>query len=272
MRMSYASVRDELFFADIENHVVRMIHLRGNESDLRDVYRAEAGNVISVDYLKELDAVLVGSYELNMHWLTALTRSGNHWRVAHRALIQAPGGLPLIANMLSGSRVLIGQQNSTYLELIRVDSGPRITRLHQIKTKQYMSFASQERGVDWLVAMSFMYENTVRMYRLRDGFEKLEELERIPIEALPYRLVWLGSRLLVTAYDLKSKYNSRELNKFHNIVIELEGSDTGLKRRQLIGSDELILVYSWCAVNNGIAIFDGHYSKDILHYEYNESF
>ena len=37
--MSYSAC-DELFLADLENKVVRAIHLRDNAGDLRDVYRA----------------------------------------------------------------------------------------------------------------------------------------------------------------------------------------------------------------------------------------
>ena len=42
--MSYNSARDELFFADFSNRVVRVIRVRHSAGDLRDVYTNTTGD------------------------------------------------------------------------------------------------------------------------------------------------------------------------------------------------------------------------------------
>ena len=94
----------------------------------------------------------------------------------------------------------------------------------------------------------------MRVHRLRG--DRLDELARIQLNC-PDIVLWLVDRLLVADLDKKS-----------HAVIELEVSDTRLeRRRELIASSKNIYVSSWCAVNDGLAIFDGH-SRDILHYSF----
>ena len=73
--MSYNSARDELFFADLHN---RMVRAMDNAGDLRDVYRAPhdtSPNVWSVCHMSDSDRLLVcsGDY-FNNKWLVALSR------------------------------------------------------------------------------------------------------------------------------------------------------------------------------------------------------
>ena len=266
--MSYNSARDELFLADRGNGVVRAMRVRDNAGDLRDVYRAPhdtSALIWNVCHMSDSDTLLVCSGEVGAdgeraNWLVALSRNGSEWREAQR--VQTDGGV--ISCALSDSRVLIGEYYSTYMELFRVESGPRIARVHRIHVpEQYLSF-SATCGSDTLVAMSYpkieMFspngDNSVRVHRLRG--HRLEELARIQLKD-PSKLLWLANRLLVADYD-------RE--KDSHAVIELEVSDTRLeRRRELIATSENIYVSRLCAVNDGVAICD-YKSKDILHYSF----
>ena len=268
--MSYNSARDELFLADFDNRVVRAMRVRDIAGDLRDVYRASHDTspyVWSVCHMSDSDTLLVCSYEEGRkpgHWLVAVSRNGSEWREAQR--VQTDGGL--ISCALSDSRVLIGDGGvligddvyavgTTYMELFRVESGPRIARVHRIHVpEEYESF-SATCGSDTLVAMSYPNsDNSVRVHRLRG--DRLEELARILLKQ-PRFLLWLADRLLVTEYDREKQSHA---------VIELEVSDTRLeRRRELIATSENIRVYRLCAVNDGVAIFDLK-SRDILHYSF----
>ena len=261
--MSYNSARDELFFADLANYVVRAIHLRDNAYDQRDVYRAPhdmSPFIRSVCYMSHSDTLLVCSGEKGpdknyANWLVALSRNGTEWREAQRVPTDGEGG---ISCALSDSRVLIGNCiNSTYLELFRVESGPRIARVHRIHVPEEYFYFSAKFSSDTLVAMSYPYiDQSVRLHRLSGN--QLEELERIQLKN-PSKLLWLADRLLVAEYD--------EKNNLH-AVIELEVNDTGLEhRRELIATSGNINVSRFCAVNDELAIF--HYkSRDILQYSF----
>ena len=253
--MSYNSARDELFLADVANGVVRAMRVRDNAGDLRDVYRAPHDTspfIRSVCHMSYSDTLLVCSHEDNK-WLVALSRNGSEWREAQRVQTDGTGE---ISCALSDSRVLIGNNAVTpYMELFRVESGPRIARVHRIHLpEEYYSF-SATCGSDTLVAMSF-YDNSVRVHRLRG--DRLQELARIQLKS-PIHLLWLADRLLVADYDMK---------KNSHAVIELEVSDTRLqRRRELIATSENIYVHRLCAMNDGVAIFDAN-SRDILHYSF----
>ena len=161
-----------------------------------------------------------------------------------------------ISCALSDSRVLIGERVSTYMELFRVESGPRIARLHRIHvTEQYCSFSATCTS-DTLVAMSYNSDNSVRLHRLRG--DRLQELAHIQLSN-PYKLMWLADRLLVT---------DRDSEKNADAVIELEVSDTRLeRRREIIATSEKIFVQILCAVNDELAIFDSN-SRHILLYSF----
>ena len=260
--MSYNSARDELFIADRGNRVVRAMRVRDNAGDLRDVYRAPhdtSPDLFSVCHMSDSDTLLVCSSENNKWWLVALSRNGSEWREAQRVPTDECG---MISCALSDSRVLIGyggdSSTSPYMELFRVESGPRIARVHRIHVPElYYSF-SATCGSDTLVAMSYPKierfspngDNSVRVHRLRG--DRLKELARIQLKK-PVYLLWLADRLLVDE---------------SNSVIELEVSDTRLERRhELIATSENICVTRLCAVNDGVAIFDAN-SRDILHYSF----
>ena len=252
--MSYNSSRDELFLADWNNGVVRAMRVRDNAGDLRDVYRAPHDmfpNVWSVCHMSVSDTLLICSYERAAEWVVALSRNGSEWREAHRVQTDVLGS---ISCALSDSRVLIGQYHFTDMELFRVESGPRIARVHRIHVPEKYHWFSATCGSDTLVAISY-YNHSVRVHRLRG--DRLEELARIQLKK-PKFLLWLADRLLVADYDEEKKSNA---------VIELEVSDTRLeRRRKLIATSENINVNNWCAVNNGFAILDEN--EYILHYSF----
>ena len=139
--MSYNSARDELFLADFDNKVVRAMRVRDNAGDLRDVYRAPhdtSPTMWSVCHMSDSDTLLVCSYEhgsdgKNANWLVALSRNGSEWREAQRVQTDGAGW---ISCALSDSRVLISLGgnllSSPYMSLFRVESGPRIARVHRI--------------------------------------------------------------------------------------------------------------------------------------------
>lgn len=96
--------------------------------------------------------------------------------------------------------------------------------------------------------MSYSSIDELRVYRQRG--DRLEELTRTQLQR-PEEVLWIADRLLVTE---------------QNAVAELEVSGTRLERRsKVFTSEERIHVSMWCAVENGLAIFDG-YSKNILYY------
>ena len=264
--MSYNSAREELFLTDQDNKVVRAMRVRDNAVDLRDVYRAphDTSDVWSVCHMSDSDTLLVCSGERGpdrkyTQWLVALSRSGSEWREAHRVQTERNGDMSCA---LSDSRVVIGKLISTYMELFRVESGPRIARLHRIHVPELYYWFSATCGSDTLVAMSYPKtmdnnpngDNSMRVHRLRG--DRLEELARIQFN-YPDALLWLPDRLLVADFD-------RE--KCSHAVIELEVSDTRLeRRRELIATSENIYVHKFCAVNDELVIVDS-VSKDILHY------
>ena len=264
--MSYNSARDELFLADYANKVVRAMRVRDNAGDLRDVYEYRAQHHMSPEVLSvchmSSDTLLVCSREdgpdsMHANWLVALSRNGSEWREAQRVQTDGSGW---ISCALSDSRVLIGGSafgGTRDLELFRVESGPRIARVHRIHVPEQYWWFSATCGSDTLVAMSYPktnafpnMDNSVRVHRLRG--DRLEELARIQLKK-PNYLLWLADRLLVTD---------------SNAVIELKVSDTQLERRgELIATSENLYVSSLCAVNDGVAIFDAK-SRDILLYSF----
>ena len=264
--MSYNSSRDELFLADHDNGVVCAMRVRDNAGDLRDVYRAPhdtSPRVWSVCHMSDSDTLLVCSREegpdgKRTNWLVARSRNGSEWREAQRVKTDGQGW---ISCALSDSRVLIGGHvyGTTYMELFRVESGPRIARVHRIHVpEEYVVLRDvrQRHALrDVLPKTVPNGDNSVRVHRLRG--DRLEELARIQLMK-PTRLLWLADRLLVADYE---KMNS-------HAVIELEVSDTRLeRRRELIATSENIRVDRLCAVNDGVAISD-YNSKDILHYSF----
>lgn len=250
--MSYNSANGELFFADNENRVVRAIRLHDNSCGLIDVLR---GPVYSVCYVRDSDTVLVCSYKQSKRWLMALSRNGNKWRKKYRLLIKAPGKYDTFCRALRDSRVLCGEWSSNYMELFRVEDGPRIARLYRFNiAEHYTYFDVTCNNDDTLVAMSYKLGNSVRVCRLRG--HKLEEIASSSLQS-PCHFMWVADRILATEWHERNQSNS---------VTELEMNGTRLKRRSLfISSNHRIDVWRWCAKDDGPVIFD-YNSKAILHY------
>ena len=267
--MSYYAANDELFFADRSNEVVRALRMRDSAGDLRDVYRAPHDpnpDVTSVCHLRvrDSDTLLVCSRETNpdgefANWLVALSREGGEWREAHR--LQVDETLSECC-ALNDSRVLVGGGGgigSTFMELFRVESDPlHISRLHRIRVPDEYFVFSATSGSDTRVATSHRIDendDSVRVHRLL--VDRLEEVARIESQCVSH-LLWLADRLLVAEWDADSNADA---------VVELEvSSDRRLeRRRELVSSSERISVWRWCALDEGLAIFDFN-SKDLLLY------
>ena len=251
--MSYNSARDELFLADNVNEVVHSMRVRDNAGDLCDVYTTPL--VYSVCHMSDSDTLLVCSGNEGpdrnwAKWLVALRRNGSSWRVVQRVQTDISGHLSF---PLSGSRLLIGEPVSKRMELFRVESGPRISRVHCIHVPEEYAYFSATCDSDTRVAMTYSSpDNSVRVHRLLD--DRLEEIARIGLKE-PWSLLWLADRLVVADFDNDKKSHA---------LIELKVSDTRLERRcELFPSSENIYVHKLCAVNDGLAMFNSN-SKDIL--------
>ena len=224
------------------------------------MYRAPQATsllVWSVCHMSDSDTLLVCSGEKGRErnwakWLVVLSCNDSELRQARVQTV----GKGEICCALSDSRVLIDESSSKRMELLRVESGPRIAPVHFIHVPDYYSF-SATCGSDTLVAMSYPFpDKSVRVHRLRDV--QLEVLARIQLNC-PHDLLWVADRLLVADFDE---------NKKSHAVIELEVSETRLERcRKLLATSENINVRRLCAVKDGLAIFDLN-SRDILQLVY----
>ena len=246
---------------------MRLISVRDNVSDFRDVYQSSPSYPLSVCHLKDSDTLLVCerlfSSERNTDWLVAVRRSGSEWRETHRLRLQTDFSNELmIICALSGSRVLVGQWHSEYLELLRVEvavavkSGARIAPVCRLDVTAKYRYECATCASDTLVVMSFAMDQSVGLYRLR-GDRCLEELAHIILNA-PCELLWRADRLLVAEWNEATK--SHAVDEFEVSGARIE------RRRQLIAANERIQLRSWCAVDGGLAITD-LYSEDLLlHY------
>ena len=238
------------------------MHLRDNAVDLLDVYKVSADNenttpiICSVCHMRDTDTLLVCSVEVSMtssnQWLVALSRNGSDWSEAHRVQIQGTGKL-CGSFALSDSRVLVGEYGSMYMELFRVESGPRVAHISRIQLLEHYLDFSATSGSDTLVATCFKTDKWVRVYRLLG--DRLEELSRIRFKKKePYALLWLDDRILLVATQ----------NADSSTIIALELVGTQLKRRHKFNPCN---VYRWCAANNGLAIVEFP-SQDLLHFSF----
>ena len=168
--MSYSSARDKLFLAAVANRVVRLVHLGDYEyKGYMDVYRLPHDmslQVFSVCYMRNSDTLLVffDEPELNGQingWMVALSRIGREWREEHR--LQLEKNDVGISCALSDSRVLIGSGNSTYMQLLRMQSDSLIERVHRIDVSEKYCWFSATYDRDTLVAMSY-YDQSVRVH------------------------------------------------------------------------------------------------------------
>lgn len=102
-------------------------------------------------------------------------------------------------------------------------------------------------STETLVATSV--SNYVHVHRLKEN--RLELREKIRLND-PYYLLYVLDRLLATEWD-------NGTDSVTEVSLRLE------RHRQLISPSERIRVLSWCALNDGIAIFDST-SRDMLLY------
>ena len=161
--------------------------------------------------MNDSDTLFVCSYEVGPdklfkgNWLVAPSCNGSEWREAQRVQTERKGE---ICCALSDSRVLIGQYYSTNMEQFRVESGPRIVRVHLLhKLKKYYYFSAMY-GSDTLVAMTYQSPDqsyydykSVHLHRLPG--DRLEKFARIQLKE-PCRLVLLADRLSSPILTMKS--------------------------------------------------------------------
>lgn len=269
--MSYNSARDELFFTDVSNNVLRSLCVRVTELsavDLRDVYTGAVHEfVMSVCYMSDLDILLMCSHgkapppdQKDVNWLVALKRNGDgdEWHVVHRVQTEKVGK---ICCALSGSRVLIGHDHSTYMELFRVnnvDGSLHIESVQKIQVPQlYMKFSAISDS-ETLVAMSF-YDDSLRVHRLRGA--TLEELAQMQCNK-PDEVLWLSNQRLVATEHSTSR-RAHIVNE-----LEFEESRSGARleqKRVLFDHKERVEVRSWCAIRDGLLIFDRN-SRNLQNY------
>lgn len=115
--MSYNSTRDELFFTDFANKIVRVMHLRADFANVRDVYRAPfdiSPKIYSVCHVEDLDTLVVCSTEINsskehnkngirVPCLLALSRYQNGWSEEARVKLEVDSDRWLMCSKLSES-------------------------------------------------------------------------------------------------------------------------------------------------------------------------
>ena len=172
----------------------------------------------------------------------------SEWRETQR--VQTEGFGSTMCCALKDSRVLFGNLNSTDMELFRVESGSRIAPVHRIHLPEKYYWFSATCGSDMLVALRYE-DMSMRVHRLRD--DRLEELARNQLRCTG-QFLWLGNRLLVVDGDRDEPSHA---------VLELEMSGTRLERsRELIPASENNKVHKWCAMDDGLLIFEGK-SRDI---------
>ena len=274
--MCYNAARDELFFVDRRNSVVRAMQLRESRAVLRDVYTTRNGMAAvfyDVCHIGVWDAVLVcvrerGPDGKDTNWLVALSRNGHEWRETHRVrnYLSYRDALRVKTHVngvaasrkccaFGQSQVLVGEYHSSSLELFRLKNASRIELLHRIRVPLNYSDFATKRGSDTLVATCSTNDNSVHVHRMSG--DKLEELALIRLER-PSKLLWLPERLLVV--------EARGPNS--DTVTELEVAGTHIQRsRQLLLGICRNVLSSWCAVGNGLAI-SARPSHELLHYSF----
>lgn len=258
--MSFNSMRDELFLADKNANAVHSLRLPVKESipDLQKITRSPTQRkshswneeVWSACHIADTDTLLVcvGKWAPQFgKWLLAMRRKDSEW-VKTEFRVETKG-LGNIICPLNDAQVLIGQRDSTYMELFRVDSDSRINRVHRIHLSEVFSAfaATYGYGSDILVALSNREDRSVRLHRLRGDRFAFEELSRVQLK-LPDHLLWFNQHLLVT--DWVEETHSHAIS-----VLDVNGLRLG-KCRELIPYTTRVNVSSWVVVPDGLAIFD----------------
>lgn len=230
---------------------MRAINLQSDPCELRDVYGVESGYLYSVCYLSDSDTLLVCLDKKHTRWLVALCRSENEWHETHR--VEVSELMLKISCALNNSQMLIGAFDSNYMELYRVDTNRHIARVNRIVIKEPYIYFSATCGSDTLVAMTYSSDKSVRVHRLRG--DRLELVTRLKMNEPKY-LLWYSERLLVAEGENQ------------DTVTELELIGERLKRtREFISPEEHTEVRRWCAIDNGVAIFNQTTGEIVLYTE-----
>ena len=259
--MYYNSHRDELFYVDNADYqTVRSIRFHvapavDNRRGLVNVYKNSSllHPVHYMEYMRDTDTLLLllsGSKHLVVLTRSGEGRSNDEWREANRLLIKE--GYYKICCALSDSRVLFGRPDLDYMELFRVESGPRITHVHRIYLPEsYSNFVATGAG-ETLVAMA--YKESVSVNHLCG--DHLKEISRIQSSDC-CNVLSLGDRLLVS--ESNASTNS-------HVIVELVLNGTILERRREL---DLTRAHTelecWCAVGNELAIYDSNSQQLVLY-------
>lgn len=220
-------------------------------------------------YLSDVDTLLVSSGKWAPEfrkWLLALKRSGRQWKEAARSVTSGVGNIICELKDQSQSQVLVGQKDSTYMELFSVDSDSHIRRQHKIQVRDIFSTFVATRSTpdsggvaDTLVAMSLNEKHTILLGRL--VVNRLEDLLRIQMDRHIVHLLWPSStdtsRLLAAEFDAAKNSHAIE---------ELDLSGKPLVRGYvLLQHSDNVNLSCWGTIDNGIALYDSN-SKQLRLY------
>ena len=259
--LSYNSARDELFLADFMNEWVRVIECATAPATCATC--TVVTSTRSVCYMSDSDTLLVCSLEKVerpdqkwANWLVALSREGSEWREAQRVRIDGDGHM---CCALSDSRVLVGEWDSTYMELFRVESGPiLIARLCRIDVpKKYRQFQRDERQ------RHARGDVTTRLTSRCGCFDCAARARSRNSRASSWSSLrhFCGSMI-----DCSSPNGTATSNRTPSQSSKWAARDSNAAANSSIAAR--INVLSWCAVDDGLAIFDAN-SRDLLVYSWN---
>lgn len=268
--MSYNSPRKELFLADISNNVVRSLIVGDHAAaDLCKVFTGtEHEFVMGLCYMSESDTLLVCTHkkgpttDQDTNWLVALNRNGGNWLETCRSMTAQVGK---ICCALSGSRVLIGHDHSTYLELFRVDFVRGLLQIVSVNIirvpKLYIKFSASCDN-ETLLAMSYIEDDNVHVHRLRGDTLALD-LESSASTQFdhPLEVLWHpDNRLFATEH-----FQSRRLHKVIELVFDESGNPYAVREHVPNGTDPFE-VRSWCGVGAGFLLIFDRNTRDLLYF------
>lgn len=140
------------------------------------------------------------------------------------------------------------------MALCRVESGGRISLVHNINVDAEFIYFAVKCDIDTLVALSITQDKSLCLHHLVG--EELNKLSHISLSAAPSRLLWSGVTLLAMM-DSASENES---------IFAVEVSDTQLTRaRPLLIDPNRLIIICWCLIEDKIALFDAR-SYNLLVY------
>lgn len=292
--MKYTNLLDELYLVDLENNLVlfgiRKISQEANDWVLDYAYieNSENRQVDSVCFVDRLKILIVCLFEHDnrTRQLILITRVKDRktpWSRPLEQKVKLPEHAdqkkvdsPMLSCAVNDLQVLIGQYGSNYIELYiaREQIEDNNNNHNIIKHERsihvanpYRNFSAITCGAETFVAMSYeSNDNTVKVHRLVNN--ELVFFASYLFAKSPYQVILLHSnerkRLLVAEFFQKQR-NWRcgdDPVKGSHAVKEISAEEPGEhdmrneSHRELISPKANINVYSWCVLDDGIAIFN----------------